>query len=94
MHALGRIMLAGSINHVQVSWVKLSREITEQCLQCGANDFGGTLMEENISRLAGSTAGQYVSPDEFDERIRALGRTPAQRNTTYTQITPRLHEVA
>lgn len=94
MHALARIMLAGSINHVQVSWVKLAREMTEQCLQCGANDFGGTLMEENISRLAGSTAGQYISPDEFDERIRALGRTPAQRNTTYSKITPRLQEVA
>ncbi|HUN88819.1 MAG TPA: 5-amino-6-(D-ribitylamino)uracil--L-tyrosine 4-hydroxyphenyl transferase CofH [Terriglobales bacterium] len=94
IHALGRIMLAGSINNLQVSWVKLSRDMTEQCLQCGANDFGGTLMEENISRLAGSTSGQYVSPDEFDERIRALGRTPAQRNTTYTKITPRLQEVA
>ena len=94
IHALGRIVLAGSINNLQVSWVKLSREITEQCLQAGANDFGGTLMEENISRLAGSTAGQYVSPDEFDERIRALGRIPAQRNTTYTKITPRLEEVA
>jgi len=94
IHALGRIMLAGSINNLQVSWVKLSREMTQQCLQSGANDFGGTLMEENISRLAGSTSGQYVSPDEFDERIRELGRTPAQRNTTYTKITPRLEEVA
>jgi 2-iminoacetate synthase ThiH len=68
--------------------------MTAQCLQAGANDFGGTLMEENISRLAGSTAGQYISPDNFDARIRALGRTPAQRNTTYTKITPRLAEVA
>jgi FO synthase len=94
IHALGRIMLAGSINNLQVSWVKLTTEMTAQCLQAGANDFGGTLMEENISRLAGSTAGQYVSPDEFDERIRLLGRIPAQRNTTYTKITPRLSEVA
>lgn len=94
IHALGRIMLAGAINNLQVSWVKLSQEMTQQCLQSGANDFGGTLMEENISRLAGSTSGQYVSPDEFDERIRALGRVPAQRNTTYTKITPRLSEVA
>jgi 7,8-didemethyl-8-hydroxy-5-deazariboflavin synthase CofH subunit len=86
IHALGRIMLAGSINNVQVSWVKLSQEMTRQCLQSGANDFGGTLMEENISRLAGSTAGQYVSPDEFDQRIRAMHRIPAQRNTTYTRI--------
>jgi 7,8-didemethyl-8-hydroxy-5-deazariboflavin synthase CofH subunit len=94
IHALGRIVLAGSINNLQVSWVKLTREMTQQCLQAGANDFGGTLMEENISRLAGSTAGQYVSPDEFDERIRLLGRIPAQRNTTYTKIIPRLEEVA
>jgi 2-iminoacetate synthase ThiH len=50
----------------------------------GADDYGGTLFEENISRLAGATAGQYVSADEFRERIRELGRIPAQRNTTYT----------
>jgi FO synthase len=94
IHALARIMLAGSINNLQVSWVKLTPEMTAQCLQAGANDFGGTLMEENISRLAGSTAGQYISPEDFDARIRALGRTPAQRNTTYTKIKPRLAEVA
>jgi 7,8-didemethyl-8-hydroxy-5-deazariboflavin synthase CofH subunit len=92
IHALSRIMLAGSINNIQVSWVKLTREMTQQCLQSGANDFGGTLMEENISRLAGSTAGQYVSPDQFGERIRLIGRTPAERNTTYTKITPRNFE--
>jgi 7,8-didemethyl-8-hydroxy-5-deazariboflavin synthase CofH subunit len=90
IHALARIMLAGSINNIQVSWVKLSREMSQQCLQAGANDYGGTLMEENISRLAGSTSGQYTSPEQFDERIRELGRTPAQRNTTYTRITPRV----
>ncbi len=90
MHALARVMLAGSINNIQVSWVKLTREMSQQCLQCGANDYGGTLMEENISRLAGSTSGQYLSPEQFDERIRALGRTPAQRNTTYTRVTPRV----
>lgn len=89
IHALARVMLAGSINNIQVSWVKLTREMSQQCLQSGANDYGGTLMEENISRLAGSTSGQYVSPDQFDERIRELGRTPAQRNTTYSQISPR-----
>jgi FO synthase len=90
IHALARVMLAGSINNIQVSWVKLSREMSQQCLQAGANDYGGTLMEENISRLAGSTSGQYVSPEEFDERILELGRTPAQRNTTYTKVTPRV----
>ncbi|MBI2372031.1 MAG: 5-amino-6-(D-ribitylamino)uracil--L-tyrosine 4-hydroxyphenyl transferase CofH [Deltaproteobacteria bacterium] len=83
IHALGRIMLRGFINNVQVSWVKLGREVSQLCLLAGANDYGGTLMEENISRLAGATAGQYLSPEEFQERIREVGRTPAERSTTY-----------
>ena len=85
VHALSRVLLAGSINHIQVSWVKLGRELSQLTLLAGADDYGGTLFEENISRLAGATAGQYVSVDEFQERIRDLGRTPTQRNTTYTQ---------
>lgn len=84
VHALARVMLAGSINHIQVSWVKLGREVSQLALLAGADDYGGTLFEESISRLAGATAGQYVSVAEFQERIRELGRTPAQRNTTYT----------
>ena len=84
VHALARILLAGSINHIQVSWVKLGREISQLAMLAGADDYGGTLFEENISRLAGATAGQYLSVDEFQERIRELGRIPAQRNTTYT----------
>ena len=83
VHALARVLLAGSINHIQVSWVKLGREVSQLALLAGADDYGGTLFEENISRLAGATAGQYVSVDEFQQRIRELGRTPAQRNTTY-----------
>jgi len=85
VHALARVLLAGSINHIQVSWVKLGREISQLAMLAGADDYGGTLFEENISRLAGATAGQYVSGDEFRERIRELGRIPAQRNTTYTR---------
>ena len=85
VHALARVMLAGSINHIQVSWVKLGREVSQLALLAGADDYGGTLFEENISRLAGATAGQYVSTDEFQERIRELSRIPAQRNTTYTK---------
>jgi 7,8-didemethyl-8-hydroxy-5-deazariboflavin synthase CofH subunit len=86
IHALARLMLAGSINNIQVSWVKLNRELSKLCLQAGANDFGGTLMEENISREAGATAGQYTSPEEFQSFIRELGRIPAERNTTYSRI--------
>ena len=86
IHALARILLAGSIPNVQVSWVKLGRELSQLCLQAGANDYGGTLMDENISRLAGATAGEYISPEEFCERIRELGRVPAERNTFYTKF--------
>ena len=86
IHALGRVLLAGAIPNIQVSWVKLSRELSQLCLRAGANDYSGTLMEENISRLAGATSGQYLSPAELQERILELGRIPAERNTTYTQI--------
>jgi len=86
VHALARILLAGSINNVQVSWVKLNRQLSQLCLHAGANDYGGTLMEENISREAGATAGQYTSPEDFQSLIREIGRIPAERNTTYTRI--------
>lgn len=83
VHALARLMLSGRIDNIQVSWVKLSRAQAQACMRAGANDYGGTLMDENISRLAGATSGQYLSPEEFHERIRELGRIPAERTTTY-----------
>ncbi len=90
IHALARVLLAGSINNIQVSWVKLNRELSQLCLHAGANDYGGTLMEENISREAGATAGQYTSPEEFQNLILQAGRIPAERNTTYTRLTIKL----
>lgn len=86
VHALARLMLAGSVHNIQVSWVKLNRRLSQLCLQAGANDYGGTLMEENISREAGATAGQYTSPEDFQSRILEAGRIPAERNTTYSRI--------
>jgi FO synthase len=86
IHALARVMLAGSIHNIQVSWVKLNRELSQLCLKAGANDYGGTLMEENISREAGATAGQYTSPEDFQALILEAGRIPAERNTTYSRI--------
>ena len=83
VHALSRLMLQGWIDNIQVSWVKMSREVTQACLRAGANDYGGTLMNENISRLAGATSGEYLAPEEFHERIRELGRIPAERTTLY-----------
>jgi 7,8-didemethyl-8-hydroxy-5-deazariboflavin synthase CofH subunit len=90
VHALARILLAGSINNIQVSWVKLNRKLSQFCLHAGANDYGGTLMEENISREAGATAGQYTSPEDFQSLILELGRIPAERNTTYSRIKVKL----
>jgi 7,8-didemethyl-8-hydroxy-5-deazariboflavin synthase CofH subunit len=86
IHALARVLLAGSIHNIQVSWVKLNRGLSQRCLQAGANDYGGTLMEENISREAGSTAGQYTSAEDFQAMIQEIGRIPAERNTVYTKI--------
>jgi 7,8-didemethyl-8-hydroxy-5-deazariboflavin synthase CofH subunit len=90
IHALARVMLAGAINNIQVSWVKLNRRLSQLCLHAGANDYGGTLMEENISREAGATAGQYTSAEEFQSMILETGRIPAERNTTYTRINIKL----
>ena len=90
VHALARIMLAGAINNIQVSWVKLNRALSQLCLHAGANDYGGTLMEENISREAGATAGQYTRPEDFQTLILEAGRIPAERNTVYTRINLKL----
>jgi 7,8-didemethyl-8-hydroxy-5-deazariboflavin synthase CofH subunit len=83
VHALARVLLHGAIKNLQVSWVKLGFETSLACLQAGANDFSGTLMEESISKAAGATFGEYVSPEEFRGRIRSLGRVPAERTTIY-----------
>jgi 7,8-didemethyl-8-hydroxy-5-deazariboflavin synthase CofH subunit len=90
VHALARLLLAGSINNIQVSWVKLNRKLSQLCLHAGANDYGGTLMEENISREAGATAGQYTSAEDFQSLILEIGRIPAERNTTYSRINIKL----
>jgi len=83
VHALARVLLHGAVKNLQVSWVKLGFETSLACLQAGANDFSGTLMEESISKAAGATFGEYVSPEEFRARIRSIGRVPAERTTTY-----------
>lgn len=83
VHALARVLLHGYIPNIQVSWVKLGFEQSLACLEAGANDFGGTLMEESISKAAGANFGEYVSPGEFRALIRSIGRVPAERSTTY-----------
>lgn len=83
IHALARLMLNGYISNIQVSWVKLGEEMSRRCLQVGANDYGGTLMEENISRLAGAIGGDKLEVNDMLKRIRSADRVPAQRDTKY-----------
>jgi FO synthase len=86
MHAAARILLDGLVPNVQVSWVKMGIPACQLLLQGGANDFGGTLMEETISRMAGAEHGIRKDPRELREAIAAIGRVPAERTTTYDRI--------
>lgn len=86
VHAVARLLLQGAIDHVQVSWVKLGLQQGAQMLQGGCDDLGGTLMEETISRMAGSTHGVRQSVEELEAAARSVGRVPRQRTTTYQLI--------
>jgi 7,8-didemethyl-8-hydroxy-5-deazariboflavin synthase CofH subunit len=83
VHALARVLFNGLIRNIQVSWVKMGFEQSLACLDAGANDFSGTLMEEHISKSAGANFGEYVPPEQFRALIRRIGRIPAERTTTY-----------
>jgi FO synthase len=83
MHAVARIALHGAIRNIQVSWVKMGIEGAKLALQVGANDLGGTLMDENISRAAGASHGQELTAAAMEDLIRSIGRTPRRRNTLY-----------
>ncbi len=86
MHAVARILLDGVIHNVQVSWVKMGTAACQLILQGGANDFGGTLMEETISRMAGAQWGIRKEPAEIEAAIREIGRIPVERTTTYERV--------
>ena len=83
VHAMARLLLHGRIPNIQTSWVKLGIDGTQAMLRAGANDLGGTLMEETISRMAGSEHGSFQSPQEIDAIVREIGRTPRHRTTAY-----------
>ena len=83
MHAVARVLLHGVIHNVQVSWVKMGVTACQAILNGGANDFGGTLMEETISRMAGSEWGIRKAPSELRDAILAIDRNPVERTTTY-----------
>ncbi len=88
VHALSRIMLHGAISSIQCSWVKLDEDLCRDVLQGGVNDLGGTLMEETISRMAGSQNGSYKTISQFADLVAPLERPLRQRTTTYGQPAP------
>jgi FO synthase len=88
MHAVARLALHPQITNIQVSWVKMGAEGAAICLRSGANDLGGTLMNESISRAAGASHGQELPPEEMERLITSIGRQPRQRTTTYGEPSP------
>jgi FO synthase subunit 2 len=86
MYAVSRLMLNNWIPNIQVSWVKQGPKFAQFCLNAGANDFGGTLINESISTTAGAIHGQLMRPRELRALIRDVGRRPAQRSTTYEML--------
>ena len=83
VHALARLMLGATVRNIQCSWVKEGPKLAQMLLAAGANDLGGTLINESISTSAGAGHGQLVPPRELRRLVRDLGRIPAQRDTTY-----------
>jgi FO synthase len=94
MHAISRLALHPLITNVQVSWVKMGPEGAAQCLNAGANDMGGTLMNESISRAAGTQHGQEFPPEAMEALIRSIGRIPQQRDTLYRPVSDERREVS
>jgi FO synthase len=86
IYAASRLMLRGLIDNLQTSWVKLGHRLAQLTLRAGCNDFGGTLMEESISREAGADAGEYTSVEEIEALVRAMGRVPVERTTLYGRV--------
>ena len=87
MHAVARLHYATLIDNIQVSWVKMGVAGTRRILQAGANDVGGTLMDENISRAAGAVHGQLMDENMLLELVEPLGRRLTQRTTLYGSLT-------
>lgn len=86
MHAIARLMLQGHIDNIQASWVKMGPDVAARMLRSGANDLGGTLMNESISRAAGATHGQEVFPEDMVANIHAAGLHAIQRSTKYDVV--------
>ena len=103
MHAVARLVLDPHLTNIQTSWVKMGPDGARACLQAGANDLGGTLMNESITRAAGAAHGEEMAPERMEALIASIGRRPRQRTTLYAHApleryrasfgAPALHEV-
>jgi FO synthase len=94
MHAVARLALHPLITNIQTSWVKMGPDGAALCLNAGANDLGGTLMNESISRAAGTQHGQEFPPEAMEALIRAIGRVPLQRDTLYRPAPEERHALS
>ena len=86
MHSVARLVLHPGIPNIQTSWVKMGPEGAALCLNAGANDLGGTLMNESISRAAGTEHGQEFAPERMEALIAGIGRVAQQRTTDYRGV--------
>ncbi|MBD3648102.1 MAG: 5-amino-6-(D-ribitylamino)uracil--L-tyrosine 4-hydroxyphenyl transferase CofH [Pseudomonadales bacterium] len=86
IHAVSRLTLHPHFRNIWASWTKLGHDGVRACLRAAVNDLGGTLMNETITRAAGASHGQETSPEQMEEIIRSVGRTPRQRTTTYGEV--------
>ena len=87
MHSVARLVLNTNFTNIQTSWVKMGPDGAAMALQAGANDLGGTLMNESISRAAGTERGQEFPPEAMERLILSTGRQPMQRSTIYGAVT-------
>ena len=94
MHAVARLVFHGQIENIQASWVKMGLDGVAACLNAGANDLGGTLMNESITRAAGASYGQEWTAQAIEDTIRNMDRLPRMRNTLYASAPKERHQTA
>jgi FO synthase len=94
MHAVARLALHPLVPNIQTSWVKMGPDGVKTCLRAGANDLGGTLMDETITRSAGAAHGQEMTPGTMEAIIRSIGRVPRQRDTLYSDVSDERYQTS
>ncbi len=86
MHALARVIFGRDLPNIQASWIKMGTRMAQMVLCCGANDLGGTMMEDKISIAAGASYGEHLPRERMATIIKAIGRVPVERSTCYERV--------